>query len=208
MNRIDLVGVPRKTHVLALAEFCSDKNEEVAIQWLCSKGDIGKQLWGQFIDAQRVGLGEFLGLFPSCKPTLSALLACAGTMPPRFYSIASSPLISKDSATVAFSCVRYTCGLSSPEGSVDKATVLKRSGLCTSYLETLCTAHFEGKSAPEDTVRLFLKSSVTFKLPGSISPPLILIGPGTGVAPFMGFLQHRAMIEKEKKKEGKPIISD
>ena len=205
--RIDLTGSPRKTHVLALAKFCTEKTEETAMQWLCSKGDIGKQLWGQFIECQGVGLGELLTLFPSCHPTISALIACAGSSTPRFYSIASSPAFKKNSAAVAFSCVRYSCGLTSPSKSNEKAPALKRSGVCTSYLERILTKRLEGAVdlLEEETVRLFLKPSVTFRLPGSVSPPLILIGPGTGVAPFVGFLQHRAVLEKSKLKEGEEI---
>ena len=206
--RIDLVGVPRKTHVLALAQFCTDKKEEAELQWLCSKGATGKLLWGQFIEAQRVGLGELLTLFTSCRFTLSALLACATTLPPRFYSIASSPLMFKDCATIAFSCVRYTCGLSPTKTTVEKPKILKRSGLCTSYLERILKNRLEGGNiVEEEKIRIFLKPSITFRLPGSISPPLILIGPGTGVAPFLGFLQHRAMITKEQKKKGEEITT-
>ena len=204
MPRLDLVGVPRKANLLALAEFCKDKKEEQDVQWLCSKGDTGKQLWGQFVEAQRVGLAEFLALIPSCRPTLSALIACAGSMPPRFYSIASSPSVKKDCAAVAFSSVRYTCGLTAPSKGSEKPNILKRFGVCTSYLEELLTKKLssEPMSQQEDKVRLFLKPSITFRLPGSVSPPLILIGPGTGVAPFMGFLQHRAISETEKMKDG------
>ena len=205
--RIDLTGIPRKTHVLALAQFCAEKTEETAMQWLCSKGDIGKQLWGQFIEGQGVGLGELLTLFPSCRPTISTLIACAGSASPRFYSIASSPTFKKDSAAVAFSVVRYSCGLTAKSKSDEKAPSLKRSGVCTSYLERILTKRLDGAvdSQKEERVRLFLKPSVTFRLPGSVSPPLILIGPGTGVAPFIGFLQHRAMLEKSKLREGGEI---
>ena len=200
--------MPRKANVLALADFCMDKKEVLQLQWLCSKGEVGKQLWAQFIEAQRIGLAELLSFFPSCRPTLSALLACAGTMPPRFYSIASSPLLTPDSAAVAFSCVRYTCQICPSKSADVKANALQRSGLCTSYLERIVTPRLEGKNiADEEKVRIFLKTSITFRLPGSISPPLILIGPGTGVAPFIGFLQHRAMIEKEKKREGGEITT-
>ena len=205
--RIDLTGIPRKMHVLALAQFCIEKTDEIAMQWLCSKGDLGKQLWGQFIESQGVGLGELLTLFPSCRPTISTLIACAGSACPRFYSIASSPTFKKDSAAVAFSCVRYSCGLTAKSKSEEKAPSLKRSGVCTSYLEKILTKRLEGTLdlLKEEKVRLFLKPSVTFRLPGSVSPPLILIGPGTGVAPFIGFLQHRAMLEKSKLKEGEEI---
>jgi methionine synthase reductase len=206
--RIDLVGVPRKVHILALAEFCIEKKEGIEIQWLCSKGDVGKQLWGQFIEGQRIGLGELLTLFPSCRPTLAVLLACSGSMPPRFYSIASSPLLMKDVAVVAFSSVRYTCGLTAhpDRPNAEKPQILKRSGVCTSYLERIITDRLAGMKVDEK-VRVFLKPSVTFRLPGSVSPPLILIGPGTGVAPFVGFLQHRAMLEKERKREGGEITT-
>lgn len=200
--------MPRKTHVLALAEFCTDKKEEIELQWLCTKGATGKLLWGQFIEAQRVGLGELLSLFPSCRFTISALLACAGAMPPRFYSIASSPLMTKNCATVAFSCVRYTCGLTPSKTSEEKPKVLRRRGLCTSYLEHILKGKLDGQiTGEEEKIRVFLKPSITFRLPGSISPPLILIGPGTGVAPFIGFLQHRAMITKEQKKNGEEITT-
>ena len=200
------MGVPRKLNILALAEFCGDKKEEIEVQWLCSKGDTGKQLWGQFIEAQRIGLGELLALLPSCRLSLSALMAIAGKMPPRFYSIASSPAVNKNSASVAFSCVRYSCGLSVLSKGGEKGNVIRRNGTCTTYLEGMAMKKLENPLAVLDgTVRLFLKPSITFRLPGSVSPPLILIGPGTGVAPFMGFLQHRAMLEKEKKKEGGEI---
>lgn len=207
ISRLDLVGVPRKLNVLALAEFCQDKKEEIEMQWLCSKGNTGKQLWLQFIEGQRIGLGEILALMPSCRPSLSALMACASSMPPRFYSIASSPSMKKYSASVAFSCVRYNCGISSASRSGEIAPTIRRSGVCTTYLEGLAVRKMENPHTMLDemTVRLFLKPSITFRLPGSVSPPLILIGPGTGVAPFIGFLQHRAMLEKEKKKEGGEI---
>ena len=201
------MGVPRKLNVLALAEFCNDKKEEIEMQWLCSKGDTGKKLWLQFVENQRIGLGELLFLFTSCRPSLTTLIACASKMPPRFYSIASSPSMRKDSAAVAFSCVRYSCGLPLTSNSGETAPVIRRSGVCTTYLEGMAMRKIDNPHAVQDdlTVRMFLKPSITFRLPGSVSPPLILIGPGTGVAPFIGFLQHRSMLEKEKKKEGGDI---
>lgn len=57
-------------------------------------------------------------------------------------------------------------------------------------------------------VRVFHKPTLTFHLPGSVHPPLLLIGPGTGVAPFVSFLEHRMEIAKERQKNrGGELIS-
>ena len=47
-------------------------------------------------------------------------------------------------------------------------------------------------------LRIFYKPTINFRLPGSVGPPLILVGPGTGVAPFIGFLEQRRHLEAER----------
>ena len=51
----------------------------------------------------------------------------------------------------------------------------------------------------ERYLRVFHKPTISFRLPGSVSHPLILVGPGTGVAPFVGFLKHREHLECERR---------
>lgn len=166
------------------------------MQHVCSKGDIGKKLWRHFVENQGLGVGELLALFPSCLPSLDQLVAACGTMPPRCYSIASSPLRDPNAVRIAFSVVKYTCncGLSEP--------VIRRSGVCTNFLETLLEPWLNSTSSStkekQVNLRVFHKPTINFKLPGSPSYPLILIGPGTGVAPFVGFLEQREALEKER----------
>ena len=77
-------------------------------------------------------------------------------------------------------------------------------GLATSRLEALCSPWLassdmgvDGDSSGGATpviLRVFPKPTQEFHMPTSIDRPLILIGPGTGVAPFMGFLAHRRAV--------------
>lgn len=147
-------------------------------------------------------------MFPSCRPPIQALLSVAGPMCPRLYSIATSPLSCPDRIAIAFSVVRYC--LPAPGASLEDSSQsqgdenILRCGMATSYLEdTLQRWLNPDKSiiAEHDelpTIRIFHKPSISFRLPGSVTTPLILLGPGTGVSPFIGFLQHRAQLLKHR----------
>jgi len=199
--RLDLVSTVRKDAVMVLANHCNDEKESAQMRWLCSKSPQYVALWKTFVEAQCLGMVEFLSLFPSCNPTLEVLSSILRPLPPRYYSIASSPLQHQSTVAVAFSLVRYRCGISDASGAL-LAPGIQRSGLCSSFLEESLSPWLMN-NRPDDRkgpftvqLRMFLKQTATFRLPSSMEHPLILIGPGTGVAPFMGFLAHRAMLQR------------
>jgi sulfite reductase alpha subunit-like flavoprotein len=99
----------------------------------------------------------------------------------------------------------------------DKKHTIRRAGVCTSYLENKLNSwlnpgnkHAENQNGREthevQTVRIFLKPTLSFHLPADSSTPIILVGPGTGVAPFIGFLQHRAALESNRLRSGEDMI--
>lgn len=88
---------------------------------------------------------------------------------PRSYSISSSPLVSPHEVQLTVSVVRYRGADGGPRG-----------GVCSTYLAD------RAGSAP-----VFLQRSPHFRPPQDGTTPMIMIGPGTGVAPFRGFLQER-----------------
>ncbi len=91
-------------------------------------------------------------------------------MSPRLYSISSSPLVSPHRVALTVSTVRFA-----HEGKV-------RQGVCSTFLADR-SAH--------GSVGVFLQRSSHFRPPATPGTPMIMIGPGTGVAPFRGFLQER-----------------
>jgi sulfite reductase (NADPH) flavoprotein alpha-component len=88
---------------------------------------------------------------------------------PRSYSISSSPLVSPHEVQLTVSVVRY-------RGADGRG----RSGVCSTFLADRATA-----------AAVFLQRSPHFRPPQDADTPMIMVGPGTGVAPFRGFLQER-----------------
>ena len=105
------------------------------------------------------------------QPGISAqeFVSLLRPMPPRLYSIASSLSAHEQEVHLTVAVVRY-------EGHGKK-----RKGVCSSYL-----AERVG-----DTVPCYLHPNKNFKLPEDSSTPIIMVGPGTGIAPFRAFIEER-----------------
>jgi len=103
-----------------------------------------------------------------------ALAGLFRKLPPRLYSIASSPLAHTDEVHLTVAAVRYeTHGRA-------------RKGVCSTYLADLVKAG--------DAVQVFVQPNKNFRLPADGATPVIMVGPGTGVAPFRSFIEHRAAL--------------
>ncbi|WP_405547832.1 molybdopterin-dependent oxidoreductase [Streptomyces phaeochromogenes] len=90
---------------------------------------------------------------------------------PRLYSISSSPLVDPHLVSLTVSVVRYE----SLGGRV-------RGGVCSPFL---------ADAEPGTPVPVFVQRSQHFRPPADPATPMVMVGPGTGVAPFVGFLQER-----------------
>lgn len=110
-------------------------------------------------------LVDVLCAFPQDLP-LTTWLDLLKPLQPRLYSISSSPLAHPGEVHLTVSTVRYG----------------QRKGVCSSFLAD------RGQAAK---VAIFPQASRHFRLPDDDDVPLIMIGPGTGIAPFRGFLEER-----------------
>ena len=100
-------------------------------------------------------------------------------LPPRLYSIASSPLAHPDEVHLTVASVRY------------QAHGQERKGVASTYLADLIE---KGGRVP-----VYTHQNKNFRLPASGDTPIIMVGPGTGVAPFRAFVEHRAALEQKGK---------
>ncbi len=108
----------------------------------------------------------------SKRLTPQELCDLLGPMLPRFYSVASSPVVHPNEAHLTVAITEF------------ETRGHKRLGVCSHYLARLAPLH-------ESIVPVYLQPSKEFTLPADDTVPLIMIGPGTGVAPYRGFMQER-----------------
>lgn len=101
-------------------------------------------------------------------------LAGLRRLQPRLYSISSSPLAHPNEVHLTVGVVRY------------ELNARQRKGACSTFL-----ADFSERAADPALVPVFVHRSPNFKLPQDLTRDVIMVGPGTGIAPFRGFLHER-----------------
>ncbi len=112
---------------------------------------------------------DLLLAFPQVKPNPQEFVKLLKPLQPRLYSIASSPKAHPDQVHLTVGVVRYH--------SLERS----RKGVCSTFLA-------ERVSAP---VNIFIHHNKNFRPPADPEQPMIMVGPGTGIAPFRGFLHER-----------------
>lgn len=195
----DLTSPPRKSLLRLLAESASDASERDRLLYLCARE--GKDAYRSEILESRPTLLDVLTTCVSCEPSLASMLEIIPPLPPRMYSVSCAPEEHPERVHVAFSVVTYESGYGIKEGVATSWL----SRIAAPWLSaTSSPPQREGKNdtgeegasrmrAPPPDVRvpIFLRKGGSFKPPVTLESPWIMIGPGTGVAPFRGFLQER-----------------
>ncbi|CAJ1082288.1 methionine synthase reductase isoform X2 [Xyrichtys novacula] len=188
---LEIRTVPKKAFLRALVEHTENSEQRRRLQELCSKH--GAADYNLYVRDPSLSTLELLTAFPSCSPPLSLLIEHLPKLQPRPYSAASSCLRHPGKLHFVFNVVEFPACSSRPAG---------KQGLCTGWLFDLINPVlvFSGKDESSSCldlpkIHVKLRPNCSFRPPSDPSVPFIMVGPGTGVAPFIGFLQQR---EKEK----------
>ena len=123
------------------------------------------------LDNSPLDLYDMLNRYQSARPAPAELLKRLNPLRPRLYSISSAYRQNPDEVHLTVAAVRY------------EAKGRHREGVASTFISDRAT----GKPLP-----IYFQKAHDFSLPENNETPIIMIGPGTGIAPFRAFLQERA----------------
>ncbi|XP_025834407.1 NADPH-dependent diflavin oxidoreductase 1 isoform X2 [Agrilus planipennis] len=167
----DLSALPRRHSFEILAQLTeSDLEREKFYEFTSAQGQ--NELYN-YVNRPRRNVVEVLGDFPYAISNITQEMFFEILTPikPREFSIASSCIAHENEIHILVAVVKYKTKM-----------VKQRYGLCSNYLADL---------KPGDTVSVWTKKGC-FKFPNDDNTPIIMVGPGTGVAPFRSYILDRA----------------
>jgi cytochrome P450 / NADPH-cytochrome P450 reductase len=126
---------------------------------------------------RRKSVFDLLEEFPACELPFHVYLEMLSLLSPRYYSISSSPSVDPARCSITVAVV---------EGPASSGRGVYR-GICSNYLA--------GRRIGESIQATIRETKAGFRLPDHPALPIVMIGPGTGLAPFRGFLQERAALK-------------
>ncbi|GIX99686.1 nitric oxide synthase, inducible [Caerostris extrusa] len=171
---LDITTPPTSSFLLLLSEMATDSFQKRRLKKLAEVPD-DYETWKSFLYPN---LAEILEEFPSIELDPTLLLSELPLLQPRYYSISSSRLASPDEIHVTFTMVSYR--------TRDDLGPL-HYGVCTSYMNAV----------QKEDLLCFIRNAPRFRMPENKAAPIIMVGAGSGIAPFRSFWQERdALSEK------------
>ena len=186
---LEITAIPR-THILKeLAEYCAADSDKELLRLMSSTTPEGKAKYQSWVQDSNRNIVHILEDIKTCRPPIDHICELLPRLQPRYYSISSSSKLHQNHVHVTAVLVQYE----TPTGRTN-------NGVATTFLS---------KKIPSiDTmprVPIYIRKS-QFRLPTKTETPIIMVGPGTGLAPFRGFIQERDLHKQEGKTVGDTIL--
>ncbi|KAM6460457.1 nitric oxide synthase, inducible isoform 2-T4 [Liasis olivaceus] len=184
MHFLDVTSPPSQQLLRSLSQLAKDESEKKRLNLLCHNLEEYNK-W-KFYNSPTIL--EVLEEFPSIRISTSFILSQLPLLKPRYYSISSSQDWEPQELHLTVAVVTYRSR--NGKGPV-------HHGVCSTWLNTI---------ALNKTIPCFIRSAGGFRLPKDPRKPCILIGPGTGIAPFRSFWQQRLFDLENKGIQGRGLI--
>nr|XP_056721238.1 NADPH--cytochrome P450 reductase [Euleptes europaea] len=187
---LDITNPPRTNVLYELAQYATDANEQENMRKMASSSAEGKALYLSWVVEARRNILAILQDTPSLRPPIDHLCELLPRLQARYYSIASTSKVQPNSVHICAVLVEYE----TKTGRVNK-------GVATSWLKT----KHPNENGHKSTVPMYVRKS-QFRLPFKSTTPVVMIGPGTGIAPFIGFIQERGWLKQQGKEVGETVL--
>ena len=184
---VELQDVASRNDLAVLARYATDPEEAAELLTMSGLDEAGREAYRERVGARRRSVLELLDDFPSCDLPFNVYLELLPPMRPRYYSISSSP-------AVASSCHLTVGVLHGPARSGD------------GYFNGVASNHLATSMEGSTQFTFVRKPTIPFRPPANPHVPMIMIGAGTGMAPFRGFLQERAAMAEKGVPVGPSIL--
>ncbi|XP_015736546.1 nitric oxide synthase, inducible [Coturnix japonica] len=182
---LDITTPPSQQLLKKLSQLVTAEADKQRLEVLCHS----TEEYNKWKFYNSLNILEVLEEFPSAEVSTAFLLTQLPLLKPRYYSVSSSCDMTPGEIHLTVAVVNYRTR--DGQGPL-------HHGVCSTWLN---------KIALNETVPCFVRSADGFRLPEEPAKPCILIGPGTGIAPFRSFWQQRLYdLEKKGIKGGDMIL--
>eukprot|EP01124_Arcella_intermedia_P028483 TRINITY_DN5793_c0_g1_i2.p1 TRINITY_DN5793_c0_g1~~TRINITY_DN5793_c0_g1_i2.p1 ORF type:complete len:1820 (+),score=413.59 TRINITY_DN5793_c0_g1_i2:47-5506(+) len=182
---LDITGQPKRKFYDNLSLFATDPEEKKTLELMGSTEPAGKELLRDHTE-KMVNYIDVLREFPSARPPLEHLATMVPRIKPRLYSISSSPKMFPDHLQCTIIQVDWEVE------DIKNGRREMRTGLCTTYLKNT--------QVPSEVAVQVRKSGI--HLPEDPRIPVIMVGMGTGLAPWRGIVQTRVAEKRSGQQVG------
>ena len=184
----ELQTVASRKEVGMLARHTRCPITKAKLDALAGPATADNDLYRSEIFLRRKSVLDLLEEFPACELPFNVFLEMIPWMAPRYYSISSSPKVDPRRCTITVGVV---------EGPA-------RSG--RGQYKGVCSNHLAAAREGDMVHAVVRETKAGFRLPEDPARPVIMIGPGTGLAPFRGFLLERASLRAEGARLGPALL--
>jgi len=162
LNDYEITRIPH-----GFLQAVAEKSGDAALQRLAAPGVNGELK--EFSRGREII--DLLLAFPRATFSAAEFISLLKKLQPRLYSISSSPKVHPGEVHLTVSAVRY------------ESHGRRRKGVCSTFLAD--------RLRSEGMAPVFVQPNNNFRLPADATKPLVMVGPGTGIAPFRAFLEER-----------------